>query len=242
MKNKNYYGKGISAIEGSSWKFNRKVSNQFDKHVRQSIPHYDDIQKYICTLSEWFIKDKSTIYDLGCSTGETAKNLCSIYKSKNFQYHGYDLSSTMIKIAKNKNKKEYKKLSFKMGDINKINFKKKSDLFLSILTFPFLNSQQRIGLFKKIYKSLNYGGALIFVDKIRSSSSVYEDMFNQALYDFKIEKKLKSEQVLNKSKSIRSAMQLFEVDEINAFLKEAGFKKKEIFFRWFNFVGIITIK
>ena len=67
-------------------------------------------------------------------------------------------------------------------------------------------------------------------------------MFNQALYDFKIEKKLKSEQVLNKSKSIRSAMQLFEVDEINAFLKEAGFKKKEIFFRWFNFVGIIVIK
>ena len=43
---KNFFGTGISAIEGTSWKFNKKVSNQFDKHVRQSIPQYDEIQKY----------------------------------------------------------------------------------------------------------------------------------------------------------------------------------------------------
>ena len=242
MKNKNFFGKGISSIEGTTWKFNKDASKNFDEHVRQSIPHYDDIQKYICSLSEWFIKDNSIIYDLGCSTGETAKNLVTKYGDKNFKYSGYDLSSTMIKIAKNKNKKNKKKLIFKLGDINKIDFKKNSDLFISILTFPFLNSDQRIKLYKKIYKSLNYGGAIIFVDKVRSSKSVYEDMFNQVYFDFKTDNKLKHEQVLNKSKSIRSAMQLFEIDEINNFLKKAGFKKSEKFFRWFNFVGIIAIK
>lgn len=242
MKQKNYFGKGISSVDGTSWKFDKNVSNKFDEHVRQSIPHYDEIQKYICSLSEWFVKENSIIYDLGCSTGETAKNLCLKYPNKNFIYNGYDLSTTMIKIAKIKNKKNNKKIFFKMSDINKINFKKNSDLFLSILTFPFLNSKERIKLYKKIYKSLNYGGALIFVDKIRSSKSVYEDMFNQVYFDFKIDNKLKHEQVLNKSKSIRSAMQLFEIEEINSFLKESGFKKSEIFFRWFNFVGIIAIK
>ena len=240
MKNKNYFGSGINSIEGTSWKFNKNVSDQFDKHVRQSIPHYDHIQKYICSLCEWFVKDNSIIYDLGCSTGETAKNLSKKFKKKKFKYYGYDLSSTMIKIAKKKN--NLKNLSFKLGDINKINFKKKSDLFLSILTFPFLNSNQRIDLYKKIYASLNYGGAMIFVDKIRSSKSVYEDMFNQVYFDFKIDNKLKHEQILNKSKSIRSAMQLFQIKEIISFLKKTGFEKNEVFFKWFNFVGIISVK
>ena len=26
---------------------------------------YDQMQKYICSLSEWFLKDGSNIYDLG---------------------------------------------------------------------------------------------------------------------------------------------------------------------------------
>ena len=242
MKNKNFFGKGISSIEGTDWKFNKNVSNQFDKHVRQSIPHYEDIQRYICSLSEWFIKENSLIYDLGCSTGETAKNLFKKFPKKKFNYIGYDVSTEMIKIARKKNKNFSKKAIFKLGDINKINFKRNTNLFLSILTFPFLNSQERIKLYKKIFISLSNGGAMIFVDKIRSSNSFYEDIFNQTYFDFKIDNKLTHAQVLNKSKSIRGSMQLFEFKEIENFLKKVGFKKVEIFFKWFNFVGIIAIK
>ena len=83
---------------------------------------------------------------------------------------------------------------------------------------------------------------MIFVDKVRSSNSCYEDIFNQTYFDFKIENKLTHAQVLNKSKSIRSSMQLFQINEIENFLKKSGFKKTEIFFRWFNFIGVIAIK
>ncbi len=242
MKSKNFFGKGISSIEGTDWKFNRNVSNNFDKHVRQSIPMYDEIQKYICSLSEWFLKDGSNIYDLGCSTGETAKNLFKKFPNKKINYTGFDLSKEMIKIAVKKNIKNKKKVKFKIGDINKINYKKNTDLFLSVLTFPFLNSQNRLGLYKKIYKSLKHGGSLIFVDKIRSSNSNFEDIFNQIYFDFKIANKLNHAQVLNKSKSIRSSMQLFELAEIDNFLTKSGFKKREVFFRWYNFIGIIAIK
>jgi len=238
---KNYYGPGINSIEGTSWKFNDNVSNQFDKHVRQSIPYYDGIQNYVCSLSEWFIKENSIVYDLGCSTGETAKNLFTKYPKKKFSYHGFDISSSMIKIAKQRNKKFLSKAKFLVSDINKIKFKK-ADLFLSVLTFPFLNSESRIRLYKKIYKSLNYGGSLIFIDKVRGSKSIYEDMFNQIYFDFKLDNKLKHDQILNKAKSIRSSMQIFEIKQIESFLNDAGFKKYEIFFRWYNFVGFIVIK
>ena len=105
MKNKKIsLGKGINSVEGESWVFNRNVAKLFDKHVRQSIPFYDPIQKYISSLSEWFIKDNSLVYDLGCSTGETAKNILKFNKKRKikFRYIGIDNSSQMIKLAKKK--------------------------------------------------------------------------------------------------------------------------------------------
>ena len=241
-KNKNFYGQGISSIEGEDWKFNKNISDNFDEHVRQSIPLYDEIQKYICSLSQWFIKNDSVIYDLGCSTGETANNLFNKYNYKKFTYRGYDISRDMVDLANKKNYKYKNRAIFKVADINKIIFKKNTDLFLSVLTFPFLNSEKRLNLYKKIYKSLKYSGALIFVDKIRTSNSNFEDMFNQVYIDFKLDKKLNHLQIFNKAKSLRSSMQIFELSEINDFLKDSGFKKTEVFFRWYNFVGVIAIK
>ena len=67
-------------------------------------------------------------------------------------------------------------------------------------------------------------------------------MFNQIYFDFKIEKKLTSTQILNKSKSLRGSLKTFEEKELISFCKESGFNKIDNFFRWYNFVGIIAIK
>tara|TARA_Y100000590_G_scaffold243656_1_gene273914 strand:- start:15 stop:752 length:738 start_codon:yes stop_codon:yes gene_type:complete len=236
------FGRGLTSVEGSSWKFDSNVAQSFDKHVRQSIPHYDSIQKYICSMSEWFIKKGSLVYDLGCSTGETAKNICefSYNRKVNFKFIGIDNTKQMISIAKLKVKKPYVK--FKCQDINKIKNFRKSDLFISILLFPFLNLKKRKKILKKIYKSLNTGGALIFIDKINSNNSKLQDMFNQIYFDFKIDNKLTKTQILNKAKSLRGSMSIFQEEEIKSFCKHAGFKKIDTFFRWFNFVGIIALK
>ena len=97
-------GSGIHSVEGNSWKFNKNVANSFDKHVRQSIPFYDQMQNFICSISEWFLKDESIIYDLGCSTGETAKNIknYNFNRNVNFKYVGLDNSDQMINLAKKK--------------------------------------------------------------------------------------------------------------------------------------------
>ena len=237
-----YFGRDLTSIEGTSWKFNSNVAKSFDKHVRQSIPHYDSIQKYICSMSEWFIKKDSTVYDLGCSTGETAKNIYEFNYSRkvNFKFIGIDNTKQMIKIAKQKVRKPFVK--FKCQDINQIKSFNKSDLFISILLFPFLNLKKRKKLLKKIYKSLNTGGALIFIDKINSNNSKLQDMFNQIYFDFKIDNKLTKAQILNKAKSLRGSMSVFQEEEIKSFCINSGFKKIDTFFRWFNFVGIIAIK
>ncbi len=244
MKNRKIssLGSGIHSVEGDSWKFNKNVANSFDKHVRQSIPFYDQIQSYICSLSEWFLKDKSTIYDLGCSTGETAKNInnFNFNRNVNFKYVGLDNSQQMINLAKKKIKnKNYK---FVKADINKYKFKKNSDLFISLLLFPFLSLDQREQILLKIYKSLKVGGALIIVDKCYSEYPAIQDIFNQIYFDEKIKNKLTKNQVLNKAKSLRGTMNIYQQNEILNFCRKAGFKKIDIFFKWFNFVGIVLIK
>ena len=243
MKNKKIsFGKGLNSVEGESWVFNKNVAKTFDLHVKQSLPFYDSIQKYISILSEWFIKDNSNIYDLGCSTGETAKNIFEFNRKRKikFNYVGLDNSPQMIKLAKQKIKN--KNIRFKTADINKVSFKKNSDLFICLLTFPFLKLNERKKLLKNVYNSLKVGGSLIFVDKIYSENPLVQDIFTQILFDSKIENKLTTTQILNKAKSLRGSMNLYQQPEIIKFCQEAGFKKNDVFFKWFNFVAIISIK
>ena len=101
---------------------------------------------------------------------------------------------------------------------------------------------ERKKILSKVYASLEYGGALICVDKIRAKLPDFEDIFNQVYFDFKIEKKLSSNQILNKSKSLRSSMHLFNQDEIYDQFRDSKFNQIEVFFRWFNFIGFIAIK
>ena len=231
MKNKKIsFGKGLNSIEGESWVFNKNVAKTFDLHVKQSLPFYDSIQKYISILSEWFIKDNSNIYDLGCSTGETAKNIFEFNRKRKikFNYVGLDNSPQMIKLAKQKIKN--KNIRFKTADINKVSFKKNSDLFICLLTFPFLKLNERKKLLKNVYNSLKVGGSLIFVDKIYSENPLVQDIFTQILFDSKIENKLTTTQILNKAKSLRGSMNLYQQPEIIKFCQEAGFKKNDVFF------------
>ena len=101
---------------------------------------------------------------------------------------------------------------------------------------------QRKQILNNIYDALEFGGAIICVDKVRANHSDFEDIFNQVYFDFKMNKKLSSNQILNKAKSLRSSMHLFNQNEIYELFQNSKFQKIEVFFRWFNFIGFIAIK
>ena len=91
------------------------------------------------------------VYDLGCSTGETIKQILNLIISTKFSIMGFDSSQKMIELAKRKTYQIIKnnkrvKVDFQRKDITKINLKK-SNLIISVLLFPFLNLEQRKDLF-----------------------------------------------------------------------------------------------
>ncbi len=242
--NRNFKKKTLSLVE-KTWRFNDEVASKFDAHVKQSIPHYSSFQKYIAKLSEWFLKDDCLVYDLACSTGETVNQLLKLKISTKFSIVGIDNSKKMLDLARKKISKKIKKKKIKakfiLQDLNKIKLKR-SNLILAILVFMFFNFKQRKILLKKIYNSLDSGGAFISVEKIRSSNSHYEDILNQMYFDFKLDQNLSEKEILNKAKSLRSSMYLFNEKTTKKLLLDAGFRDSEVFFKCFNFVGYIAIK
>ena len=71
----------ISAVPGE-WRFDKNVSKAFDSHVRKSVPFYDEIQRMVTEISEYFVRDHCVVYDLGSSTGTTLDLLSSAHAGK----------------------------------------------------------------------------------------------------------------------------------------------------------------
>lgn len=226
-----------------SWVFNKEVSRSFDKHVSQSIPRYSELQNYIASLSEWFLKEGALIYDLGCSTGETIKRITNLKTTNKIEIIGIDSKTEMLKLARKKNKKRKENIliTFKKQNIEKIKFKK-CNLVICVLTFPFLNNNLRKKTLKKIYNSLDDGGALIAVDKINARTGFVNNVLNDLYYDFKLTQKLTEKDIINKAKSLRSSIYTHSEKKIFEFLRTAGFKEYDAFFRYFNFLGYMAIK
>ena len=228
-----------------SWSFNKNVSNNFDTHVVQSVPFYKEIIKIIAGMSEFFLKENSTIYDLGCSTGNVVSSLSKLGISHPINIYGVDKEKQMLKIAKKKikkiNLKKNTKIIFIQKDILKINLIQ-NNLTICSLLFPFLKKKDQISLLKKIYMSLEIGGGIIILDKIKSNSVDFENMFNQIYFDFKKNKGINTNDIISKSKSLRSVHSLKTQKETLDMLKKTGFKNIENFFKFGNFSAYIGIK
>lgn len=229
----------------NSWSFNKNVSDNFDLHVKQSIPFYYEIINAIAGLSEFFMKENSVIYDLGCSTGNIISSLSKLNLSNYIEIYGVDREEHMLKIAETKLKKlkvkKNIKISFIKEDVLKLSLKQ-NNLTICSLLFPFLKKKDQIILLKKEYKSLEPGGAIIILDKIKSNNVDFENMFGQLYVDFKKNKKIKNKDIIKKTKSLRSIHTLKTYKETLNMLKNVGFKDVENFFKFINFSGFIGIK
>ena len=224
-----------------TWSFNSKVSKVFDNHVRQSIPLYNEFHKQMSKIAEFYCKDNSLVYDLGCSTGNFILEISKI-KKNNLEIVGIDDSKKMIEICKFKTKNLKKnKIKLIYGDMFDLKFRK-SDLIVCCLVLPFFKREKQIKLIKKIYNSLNIGGAAIFLNKSISKYPHFENIFNQLYYDFKLGKGISTTDVLKKTQSLRSVHTVNTTYDDHQYLKKVGFNKIDIFFKYLNFTGFVVEK
>ena len=221
-----------------SWSFNKSVALNFDEHVSQSVPFYKSFQKNIAEIATMFIRNNSTIYDLGCSSGNTIIEILKLNLNLNYKIFGIDTSPDMIKLAKEKIGKKNIKLI--KNNFFKIKLKK-SDLIIASLITPFLTKKEKEKFFYLVSKSLNKGGGLIIIDKIKSSDVDFENLFIDMYHEFKM-KNFSARNIFKKRKSLRTAMTLNTLEQDYELIEKNKFSKKKLFFKYLNFVGFVCVK
>jgi len=230
----------ITAVPGE-WRFDEDVSKAFDSHVRKSVPFYEEIQRMVLELSEYFVRDQSVVCDLGSSTGTTLDLLSTTHAGKDdVQFIGYDLSEFMISEAKKKVVRP--NVRFYRRNILDVEFSPPPNFVTSLFTLQFLTLAERRKLLLRIYQNLIEGGGLLFVEKVCAEHSSLEDIWTELYWDFKRRQGFTPEQILEKANSIRGVLKPLSADENRDLLFQSGFNQVEIFFKWYNWAGFLAVK
>lgn len=224
------------------FRFNEQVAKNFDSHVRKSVPFYDEIQRMITEMSDYFIHKDSIIYDLGCSTGETIANLWSKHRvAKRPQFIGIDESEAMLDVARER-LKGYSNVILYSHDLNTPTCLKDASLVTMLYTLQFVKPENRLRLTKEVYNGLHDAGALIMVEKITGTNIKFNEIWIELYHDMKLRNGLSLEQIKAKSDSLRGVLFPYSLERNIQLLNDAGFRDVDVFFKWYNFVGMIAIK
>ena len=231
--------------ENANWKFSGNVVKEFESHVSKSVPIYNRGHELIIKLSDFFIKNDSLVYDIGCSTCKLLIDLIKHNKNKDrSKFIGLDLENDMIKFAKEnqkKNKIGNSKLKFFNEDAVTFEYQK-NDFIISYFTIQFIHPKHRQGLINKIYESLEWGGAFLFFEKVRYSDARFQDIFTTLYNDYKLEMGYSHEEILNKTRSLKGVMEPFSTNGNLDMLKRAGFQDITTIVKDICFQGFLAIK
>lgn len=233
-------GNGIDAEIGR-WSFGGDTCENFDEHVRKSIPLYDSGHSLICQLSETFLHDNAVCYDLGCSTGELLVRIAEKNKDKrNIRFIGIDDQENMIKKAKEK-AKAYSNIDFYPDDILQFEYES-ADMVVAYYTIQFIKPAQRQRIFDIIYKALKWGGAFLLFEKVRGPDARFQDIMSLLYVDYKLEQGYSESDIIHKSRSLKGILEPFSTQGNIDFLKRAGFVDIMTIQKYISFEGFFAIK
>ncbi len=232
----------MKAVEDFS--FNKQVVNVFDDMVGRSVPFYDEMQRMTAELASDFVVDGTNIYDIGCSTGTTILALDKTIQTPNITFRGIDNSEDMLKKAEQKLTQAgiKRRYIFEYGDLNKGLVLENASIVTMILTLQFVRPLYRERLARQIFEGLNQNGALILVEKLTSEDTIFNRLFIQHYYDYKRRKGYSELEIANKREALENVLIPYRMEENFELLRFAGFRHVEVFFRWYNFCGIIAVK
>ncbi len=240
--NKLEVGDGIKSNR-SGWSFGGDVVNGFDNHVKNSVPLYEEGHDLICDVSDFFVKSDSVVYEIGCSTGTLTLKLAEHNKEKKeAKFIGIDIESDMVDFARKKTKKHQNlNVNFIADDALSIDLVG-SDLIICYYTVQFIHPSARQQFIDKLYKTLNWGGALLLFEKTRGGDARFQDILTMLYTDYKIKNGYTPNDIISKSRSLKGVLEPFSTQGNIDMMKRSGFTDINIIQKYICFEGFLAIK
>ncbi|HRN57892.1 MAG TPA: carboxy-S-adenosyl-L-methionine synthase CmoA [Agriterribacter sp.] len=227
----------------SDFKFGAGVAHVFDDMVNRSVPFYGEIQRMIAELAADRAKTGSLVYDLGCATGTTLIGMNTMV-SNDIKFVGIDDAPEMLKKCETKLKeagftREYELVCADIGNKAEI---ANAGVVVLCLTLQFVRPLYRAQLLQQIFNGMNPGGALILVEKILAEDSRFNRDFITYYYNYKRRNNYSELEISQKREALENVLIPYKLSENMGMLRDAGFTHSELFFKWYNFTGIIATK
>lgn len=233
-------GQGIET-DTAGWTFEGGVADTFVDHIRHSVPLYDEGHGLVCGLSDYFVHEDSTCYEIGVSTGQLIRQLAERHARKpGVRWIGLDPVAPMIEKAR-KHCEGVDNIELLVEDAVEYEWEK-TDLFLSYYTMQFVRPRYRQELISRIYERLNWGGAFILFEKVRGPDARFQDIAVALYNDFKAKNGFTAEEILNKTSSLKGVLEPFSTEGNLGLLRRAGFTDITTVMKWVCFEGFLAIK
>jgi tRNA (cmo5U34)-methyltransferase len=227
----------------SDFTFNEQVAGVFDDMVSRSVPHYGEIQRMLAELTAHFATAGSNIYDLGCSTGTT---LALVHDALPVDAHliGIDNSAEMLDKCRSKlaTLGLHDAIELRKADLEYGIEIRDASVVLLVLTLMFVRPLHREKLMRQICAGLQQNGCLLLVEKVLGDGSSLNRLFIERYYAYKRRRGYSELEIAQKREALENVLIPYRLGENRDLLLGAGFREVEVFFKWYNFVGLLAVK
>jgi tRNA (cmo5U34)-methyltransferase len=226
----------------TDFSFNAETAEVFEDMLDRSVPGYREIQRMICELASDFAVDGTNIYDLGCSTGTTIRDLDAL--SQQVRFVGVDSSEAMIEKAREAFAASplHHPYSLACRNLNDGAHVEEASVAVMSLTLQFVRPLYRERVLKDIRSGLHEDGCLILVEKVLGEDSLLNRLFIQHYHDFKQRNGYSEIEIAKKREALENVLLPYRLKENEEMLRQVGFRAVDVFFKWYNFAGILALK
>ncbi len=242
MSRDEVFKQAVSVAE--DFRFGEKVASVFDDMLSRSVPFYPEMQRMIGEMAADFAAPGSRVYDLGCSTGTTLIHLDQVLGEREITLVGVDNSEEMLDKCRQKMAEHRfsNKVELTCADLNQGIYLEDASMAFLVLTLQFIRPLNRDKLIRGIYDGLRENGALILVEKVLGEDSLFNRSFIKYYYEFKKRNGYSEMEISQKREALENVLIPYRLEENREMLERAGFHCVDVFFKWYNFSGIVAVK
>jgi tRNA (cmo5U34)-methyltransferase len=227
----------------TDFQFDHKTAVVFDDMVGRSVPFYLETQRMMGEMAADFGVDGTNLYDLGCSTGRTLIELAPVV-SPGVQFIGIDNSEEMLAQAQQRLAEQQVTRPIKLihADLHDGLVIENASVVIMNLTLQFIRPLYRERLVGVIHRGMAERGCFILVEKLTVKDSLLNRLFIKYYYAMKRRNGYSEMEIAQKREALENVMIPYRLEENRDLLRSAGFRHIEVFFRWYNFCGMVAVK
>jgi tRNA (cmo5U34)-methyltransferase len=237
----------IFAVERpvEDFNFGGETAAVFDDMLERSVPFYGEVQRIVAELAADFAQEGGSIYDFGCSTCtsflQIERNLAA---DLSVRFVGIDSSREMLEVAREKLSHESFRHPFELRceELERGSEVSDCSVALLVLTLQFVRPLKRESLIKRIHDGMRDDGCLILVEKVLGESSTFNRLFIKHYYELKKRNGYSDLEIARKREALENVLIPYRLEENKDLLKSQGFRHVDVFWKWYNFCGIIAMK